>query len=654
MISGFRKSLRSWAMILVLLIALIAIVVTGFGTDGFGGLGSMGGGAARGDRLASVNGEPIEAAEVSDLVTRSYAQARQQQPTLDMETFLAQGAFDEILSQTVVAQAIRQYAAARGLTVSERMVDREIVNIPAFRNFAGQFDQNAFRAALARENITEARLRDDIARSLIQRQLLGPVALGIRVPEGVAREYASLLLERRRGIIGAIPAAMMAQGIAPTDAQLARFYRQSRAAFTVPERRVIKYALIGPEQVGASGAATEAEIARVYQNSRAAYGPRETRTIQSIVLPSRQAALAFIQQVRGGTSFVDAASRAGFSAGDVTFADQSREQFAAATTPPVAAAAFGAAQGALAGPVRSELGFHVVRVERIAAIPARPLEAVRGDIARAIEQRKRGEALNALIARVEEQLAEGASFEEAARGATLTVVTTPPITSAGQAAGGQPWQAPPELAPLLASAFEIDAEELEPVIEQLPTGSRFALLGVERVEPAAPPPLAQIRDQVRAAFIQRAALERAKRVADAIAARINGGTPAARAFAESQPRLPSVENIDMQRLQISRAGQEVPPPLIALFSIPQGRARVVPAPANGGWFIVAHAQRTPGDAATNPALIATTRTEFGRTASEEFARQFARAVELASEISRDEAAIARARRQAGGGALAAE
>jgi len=192
------------------------------------------------------------------------------------------------------------------------------------------------------------------------------------------------------------------------------------------------------------------------------------------------------------------------------------------------------------------------------------------------------------------------------------------------------------------------------VIEQLPTGSRFALLGVERVEPAAPPPLAQIRDQVRAAFVQRAALERAKRVADAIAARINGGMPAARAFAESQPRLPTVENIDMQRLQISRAGQEVPPPLIALFSIPQGRARVVPAPANGGWFIVAHAQRTPGDAAANPALIATTRTEFGRTASEEFARQFARSVELASEISRDEAAIARARRQAGGGALAPE
>ncbi len=656
MIAGFRKSLRSWATVLLLLLALLAIVVTGFGTDGIGGLGSLSGGSGqRSDRLASVEGTPIEASEVSDLVNRAFAQARQQQPTLDMAAFLSEGAYDEILNQAIVAQAIRHYAAERGLVASDRMVDREIVNIPAFRNFTGQFDQAAFQAALARERISEARLRDDIARSLIQRQLLGPVALGMRVPEGVAREYASLLLERRRGLIGGIPAAMMTAGIAPTDAELARFYQQRRADFTLPERRVLKYALIGPEQVAQAAAATEAEIAQAYRNAQATYGPRETRTLQAIVLPTQAAAQAFAARVRGGTSFLDAASQAGFSAGDVTFADQRREQFAAATTPEVAAAAFAAAQGSLAGPVRSPLGFHLVRVERVTATPARPLEAVRDEIARSIEQRKRGEALNALIGRIEDQITDGASFEDAARAGGLTAATTPPISSAGQAVGGgAPWQAPPELTAVLATAFEIDPEDPEPVIEQLPNQARFILIGLERAEPAAPPPLARIREQVRAAFIARAALERAKAAADAIVARINGGMPAARAFAEAQPRVPSLETVDMQRLQIARSGQQVPAPLVTLFSIPQGRARVVRAPANNGWFIVAHLERTPGNAASNPALIGTTRAEFNRTASEELARQFARAVERGAEITRDPAAIARARRQAGGGALAAE
>jgi len=652
MLASVRRTARTWVAAVLLSFVLIAIVVTGFGTDGAGGLGSLGGGtAAAGDELASVNGDPVTASEVSDLLTRNYQQARQQQPTLDMASFVAEN-YDQILYQAITARAIRQFAADRGLVVSQRLVDREIANIPAFRNLAGQFDQNAFRAALQSANLTEAALREDITRGLIQRQLLGPVALGARVPESLAREYASILLERRRGTIAVVPAAAMADAINPTDAQLASFYRANQAAFTIPERRVIKYAVIGPDQVAATVAASEAEIARVYRNSSAAYGARETRTVQHIVLPSQAAAQAFAQRVRAGTAFLAAAREAGFAAGDVTFADQRRDQFAAATTAEIAAAAFGAAQGAVAGPIRSDLGFHVVRVERIATIAARPLEAVRGDIARAIEQRKRGEALAALVSRVEEQLSDGASFEETARAAGLAVVTTPPVTGTGQAVGGPAWQAPAELQPLLASAFEIDPEELEPVVETLGTDGRFALLGVERVEPAAPPPLAQIRDQVRTRFIQRAALQRARTLADSIAARINAGTPPARAFAESRVRLAS-QQINLRRIEISQGGA-VPPPLAALFSVPQGRARVLAAPDNAGWFVVAHEQRTAGNAAADPTLVTTTRTQFTTAASEEIAQQFARAMELRSEVARDQAAIGRARRQAGGGAAGAE
>ena len=655
MLASVRRTARTWVAALILFLVLLAIVVTGFGTGGVGGLGNLGGGGSpTGDEVARVNGEAVTASEVSDMVNRAFQIARRQQPTLDMATFVSQGGYDQVFVQAIMTRAIRHYAEERGLIVSRLMVDREIANIPAFRNFTGQFDQTAFRAALANENITEAWLRDDIGRTMIQRQLLGPVALGARAPEGVAREYASLLLERRRGTIAVVPAAAMAQGINPTDAELATFYQRNRGAFTIPERRVIKYAVIGPEQVTATAAATEAEIARVYRNSTAAYGPRETRTIQQIVLPTQAAAQSFAQRVRGGTSFLDAARQAGFGAGDVTFADQRRDQFAAATTPQVAEAAFAAAQGAIAGPIRSELGFHVVRVERIIATPARPLEAVRGDIARAIEQRKRADALAALVARIEEQLSDGASVEEAARGAGLAIVTTPPITATGQSAGGPPWQAPAELRPVLPSAFEIEAEDPEPVVEQLGTDGRFVLLGVDRVEPAAPPPLAQIRDQVRARFVQRAALQRARALADAIVARINAGIAPARALAEAQPRVTASQAINMRRLEISRGGQQVPPPLITLFSIPEGRARVLATPDNAGWFIVAHEQRTPGDSASDPPLIATTRTEFTTSASEELAQQFARAVEMRSEIARNPEAIARARRVAGGGAVAAE
>jgi len=648
MLSSIRRSAKSWAAATILFLALVALVITGFGTGGFGGIGSLNPGGGGGETLASVEGQELTEQEVADIINRQFSQARQQQPDLDLATFVGSG-FDSIVDQMVLALAVQAFGEAHGLTVSQRMIDREIVNIPAFRNFAGQFDDNAFRAALANQNITEAQLRQDIGRSLMQRQLLGPVARGAAVPEALAREYANLLLERRRGTIGVVPAELLRQGVEPGEPEITAFYNANRARFTIPERRVVQYAMIGPEQVAAAARASDQEIAAFYRQNAAAFGPRETRNLLSIVLPDQAAAQAFAQRVRGGTSFADAAGQAGFSASDVTFANQSREAFAGETSPEVAAAAFQAQQGALVGPLRSELGFHVVRVEAVNRTPPRPLEAVRDEIARTIQQRKLTDALGALVTRVEDRLGEGASLAEVARAERLDVVTTPPVTEAGQAPG-QPFTAPPELQPLLRAAFEIDAEDPEPVIEQIEPNQRFALLGIERVLAAAPPPLAQIRAQVRDALIERRGLERAQAVARQIAERINRGMAPAQAFAQAQPRLPPPQQVDMQRLEISRAGGSAPPPLIALFSLPQGRAHVLAAPNAAGWFVIHHAQRTAGNAASQPELVATTRVEFATSAGEELAQQFARAVELSLEVERNGAAIQAARQRLVGSA----
>lgn len=646
MISSIRKSLKSFAMMAILAIALIALVVTGFGTGGMGGITP---GASEAE-LVRVEGDAITEAELSDQVNRQLRRAQQEQPDLAMEGFLAQGAFEEILSQLIAGRAVAAFGRDQGLAATQRMVDREILAIPAFRNFAGQFDEQAFRGILRQEGITEAQLRRDIAEQLMQRQLLLPIAGGARTPDAVALQYASLLLERRRGTIGVVPSEAFAQGIAPTAEEVAAFYQQNRGRYTVPERRVIRYALLGREQVAGDVQASDQEIEAYYRDNAATYGGQETRSLSQVVLRDEAAARAFMARLREGASFQQAASQAGFSASDIAFPNQSRSEFANVASPAVADAAFSAAQGAVAGPVRSELGFHIVRVESISAAGAQPLAAVRGEIREQIEARKLQDALGGLVNRVEDRLAEGADLAEVARAEGLTLRETPPVTASGQAPDAQ-WQAPAELAALLRDGFEMDADADAAVVTVEPN-QRFAAMDVARILPAAPPPLEQIQAQVRQDLIRRRASERARAVAQGLVEGINGGTAPRQAFAGADVSLPAPQPVDARRLDISQSGEQVPPPLALMFSMAQGTAKLLEAPNQAGWFVVHLEERIAGDAAEEPQLIQATRQQFNQVAGDELAQQFMRAVQSSLDVRRNDRNIDRARQRLRGVAVA--
>jgi len=49
----------------------------------------------------------------------------------------------------------------------------------------------------------------------------------------------------------------------------ANFYNQNRARFSIPERRVVRFAVMGPEQVAAASQPTEQEIHAYYRQNAA-------------------------------------------------------------------------------------------------------------------------------------------------------------------------------------------------------------------------------------------------------------------------------------------------------------------------------------------------------------------------------------------------
>lgn len=639
MLTFFRRGVMAKAALGILFLTLVAMVITGFGTGGMGGLGGLGGGLSS-TTIAKVGGQEITSEELKDNVQRQLERMRQQQPEIDMAQFVRQGGVEEVLEQMISAAAATDFAGKVGITASKKAVDAQIAAIPAFQNAAGKFDQNVFLGALQRERISEDQLRKDIAQRLIERQLALPAGGSAAVPRAMAFQYASLLLESRSGSVGAVPASAMGGGNEPTDQEVADFYKKNIGRYTIPERRVIRYALFGTDTLGAAAKATDAEIQAAYTADAATYGPRETRTLSQVVLTSEAAAKAFQQKLAGGTPFAQAAQQAGFGAGDIALGAKSKDELAKLSSPPVAEAVFAAQKGATVGPVRDALGWHVLKVEDVKTVPGKPLAAVRGEIAASIEAQKAQRQLADIAGRIENKVGDGASFEQVTQAEKLSVFETPALTANGAAPDNPGWKAPPELAAVLKGASLLGANE-PPQVAQVVPNQKYALVSVSQVVAAAAPPFAKVQAQVKTDLVAQRAADRARAVAQSIVSKINAGVAPADAFRQANVSLPALQPLTAVRRDIARQGQQVSPPLQTLFTLPRGKARMIPAPNNGGWLVVFLDRIVPGDADKEAGLIESVRGQFVSVLGDEYAQQLVGAIRGGLKVLRNEQALAK-------------
>jgi peptidyl-prolyl cis-trans isomerase D len=624
-----------------LLILFLLLILASFALADLSNIKMGAGGSLAQNTLARVGEVELTSAELDSAMQRRLAQVRQQNPQATYAD-VAQD-FDAIVDALIQERTLWAYAREHGFTVSKKLVDAEIVRIPGVQGLDGRFSEQNYRAFLQQQRLTDAQLRRDIETALLQRLVLAPVAANVRVAQGLARPYADLLLERREGEIALLPFGAFTTGPAPTDAEIQAFYRQNVARYTIPERRVLRIARITPEQLGPI-ASTEQEVAAYYRANQAAYGGVETRVLSRATAPDRAAAQAIADRARAGGTFAAAAAPAGFSAADVSLGPQNRQQLTSLAGETVAAQVFDAAAGTVIGPVQSATGFDVIKVESIAPAAGRGLAEVRGEIVEKLTAEKRKNALSDLVTRVEDQLGEGRTFEEVAQANRLPILATPALTRAGAAPDQPAFRLPPEYAALLGFGFDLGVDD-DPVIEALPNEAGYALLDVTEVVPAAPAPLAQIAGQVRQDFLAKRASDRAAAAAAQVLAATGRGTSLADALrALRVPGVRPPEPVDLRRgnlAQFAAQGQEVPPPLRILFTLPPGKTQRAGGPS--GIYLVKVNRVTAGNATLDPSLIAREAAGLNRSAGEELALQWLAAAQKEMGVTRNEEAIRAAR-----------
>ena len=616
------------------------LILIGFALGDIQGIVSGGGFSGSNDTLAKVGSSAVTERDTRSAVDRRLAQLRAENPNIDPASIV--GEFDQILDALIDARTLEAFAGKFGFVLSKKLVDAQIAQIPGAKGLTGQFTDDAYRGWLQQQRLTDEEVRMAIRNEMLQQMLLTPAAASARAPVGMATPYAAMLLEGREGDVAFIPLAAFRNGLDPSAADLQTYYSQNKNRYMVPEQRVLRIAAIGPEQV-AGVAASDKEIADYYNANQDTYGAKDIRVISQVVTQDQAAAQGVANRAKGGQAFAAAAAPAGFSAADISVGPQTKEQFTGLAGAQVANAAFGAAEGAVIGPIRSEFGWHVVKIDQVRREGGKSLDAAKAEIAAKLNADKRKARIDELADQVQSAIDDGASFSEAVAQAKLQTVETPPLTASGASIANPSYKPTPTVSAALKSGFEL-AENDEPVVDALPNDGGSIVVSVARVIPAAPAPFAEVSSRVRNDWIEAQASQRARQLGQSIEAKVAKGASVADA-AKGSPVNVIVRPVSGRRIQLSQFQGRVPPPLQMLFSLTQGKSRLVGGTENEGFYVVKLNKITLGNAMSQPGLVSQTQQQMQQTLGQEYALQLLAAMRQAVGVKRNDKAVAAAKQR---------
>ncbi len=626
MLSFFRGKNGSKFVFVFLGLVLLAMVASGVGTQG-GGLSNIGSLlSANSEALAKVGGTTIEKAEVAKIAQNFLDRQREKQPGLTMAQLVAEGIVGRIIDEKSGDHALQLFGEAQGMKVSKRLVDAQIAEIAAFNGIDGKFDHNKMIDLLARQNLTEQQFRADYASVELRHQFTVPIVGATTMPRGLATSYAAMFIEGHEGQIATIPASAMTNAPKPNDSQVNAFYARHLALYTLPERRVIEYAVFGKDRFAEAAKPSEAEIAAAYDKDKSKYAAKDMRTLTQVIFPDEAKARAAYDKVKAGTALAVAAKAAGFEA--ITLAAQEKAAYAGLASSEVAEAVFKTGQGQVAPLAKSPLGWHVVRVDAVTHDPGKSLDQARDDLTKQLSAKKIEEVFVNFQNKLADRASAGARFDELVKAEGATASVTPLIVASGAAADDPKYRPTPELANVIKDSFKPDTKtSSEPLIVNYGTGKdQFALYHVRTVVPSGPLPLAKIREQVAHDAQTDLASKAARVVAGDVIVKVGKGMPLAQAIQEAGLHLPPIDKITASQYQVmqqqQKTGQPTPPPVRALFQLAVGHAKPVEIPGHSGWFVVMLDKKIPGDLSKAPALIDDVQRGYGKSYGLDLMTQF--------------------------------
>lgn len=552
MISIFRSFAKSWVAALLIGLLVISFAVFGLNDVFQAGLSNA---------VVKAGPRSVEAAEFRQEFENYRKQAEQQygQP-ITAEQAAEAGLDARLLDELATREAFAASIAKAGIRPSDKLVAGELQKMTAFFDtVSGRFDKELYLQRLSEAGLTDKAFEAQLSDGIAQNHFASALANGFQAPRAYTALGAIYGLEARD--IGSFPVTPQMVGVPkePTDAELQAFMKENAARLTRPELRVLTVVRFSPDLVATNIPVSEEDVKKRFDFRKDTLSQPETRSL--VQIPAKDAATASAIAARLGKGEDPSAVAKSLNVDAILYDGKPQS---AIVDHKVAAAAFAMKEGQVSGPVQGDLGLAVVKVTSVTPGHQVTLEEIRPQIEAELRKDAASEKVYALSQAYEDAHAEGASLTEAAAKAGVPAVTVGPVSAQGRGAQGEPVAG--VSLKMLQTAFELP-QGGESDIEETGDGSYFAVR-VDRITPAALPPLAEVKGDLTQAWMLREMVKRMQARADELAERVRKGESLEKVAASIGSRV--TRTVGLDRATAGENKSVSPDALNKAFSVKQG------------------------------------------------------------------------------------
>ena len=300
------------------------------------------------------------------------------------------------------------------------------------------------------------------------------------------------------------------------DGELAAWFEKNKTKYTTEPQIRLKYLFFDSDALAKNRKISDDELKARYESDKERYQVPEQRHVRHIlfkvpkdadaktVAAKEEQARKVMAMAKGGQDFAELARQysegpTAAKGGDLGFFGRGR------MVRPFDEAVFAMRKGEIGGPVRTQFGFHIIKVEDIRPATTRAFAEVRDELRREMEKEEgKAQAFKAASEAFEGIMRAG-NLDKYSKEKGIELQKTDFFSRSKPPAGivSDPG--------FLAEAFKLSKGELSSLVE---LGKGYAILFVDDVKPPVVPPLAEVRDRVVRDYTRDRAIVLAKEAAE--------------------------------------------------------------------------------------------------------------------------------------------